>query len=154
MAKRMFLFAVVGLLAACTMSNPLKPYKIDIQQGNQLTQKMMSQLKYGMTKDQARYALGTPLLTDIFHADRWDYFYSYRKAGKLTQKRRISLIFRDGKLVRVEGDVVPAKKTLAGRQAAAQQGVKSATTGAGTEKSSGAKEDQGFFGRMLNKIGL
>ena len=56
------------LLAAC---GPLAPYRIDIQQGNYVTQEMVSQLRSGMTKEQVRYLLGTPLMTDIFHADRW-----------------------------------------------------------------------------------
>lgn len=149
MGKRIFLFVVVTLLAACTMSNPLTPYKIDIQQGNQLTQKMVAQLKYGMTKDQARYALGTPLLTDIFHASRWDYFYSNRKAGKLTQERRISLIFRDDKLVRVIGDVVAAK----GKQIGWRAGAATIATG-GAKLLADPKERQGFFAWALEKIDL
>src|SRR5688572_23392774 len=59
----------------------VKPYRIDIQQGNYISQDMVAQLKPGMSKEQVRLALGTPLLTDIFHADRWDYVYWREKPG-------------------------------------------------------------------------
>lgn len=85
----------------------LKPYKIDIEQGNYLTQDMVSKLKPGMTRSQVRYLLGTPLIADPFHADRWDYVFLLQKAGKVAEYRRVVVIFKDDKLDRVEGDVVP-----------------------------------------------
>jgi outer membrane protein assembly factor BamE len=89
--------------------NGLKPYRIDIQQGNFLSQEMVSQLKKGMTKDQVRFVLGTPLVADIFHADRWDYvFYRELGSGKKEQ-RNISVFFEQDRLVRVAGDVAPAQ---------------------------------------------
>jgi len=85
-----------------------KPYRIDIQQGNVLSQEMVSQLKKGMTREQVRFVLGTPLVTDIFHADRWDYVF-YRELGNgAKDQRRLSVFFEDNKLARVTGDVVPA----------------------------------------------
>ena len=87
--------------------NGLKPYRIDIQQGNYLSQDMVSQLKKGMTREQVRFVLGTPLVTDIFHGDRWDYvFYRELQDGKKEQ-RNISVFFEEDKLARVSGDVVP-----------------------------------------------
>jgi outer membrane protein assembly factor BamE len=85
------------------------PYKMEIQQGNFVSQEMMSQLQPGMTKDQVRFALGTPLLTDIFHADRWDYVYwkEGENAGKREQ-RKLAIYFQEGKLTRIDGDVVAA----------------------------------------------
>ncbi len=56
------------------------PYRMEIQQGNFVSQEMVAQLKPGMTKDQVRFILGTPMVTDIFHADRWDYIY-WREAS-------------------------------------------------------------------------
>ncbi|MBS0336089.1 MAG: outer membrane protein assembly factor BamE [Proteobacteria bacterium] len=91
--------------------NGLKPYRIDIQQGNYLSQEMVSQLKKGMTKDQVRFVLGTPLVTDIFHADRWDYvFYRELGSGKKEQ-RNISVFFEQDRLARVAGDVTAAPPT-------------------------------------------
>jgi outer membrane protein assembly factor BamE len=116
MEARIILVALAfSSLAACQGSwiptlplGPLKPYRIDIQQGNVVTQEMMAKVQPGMTRSQVRFALGTPLVTDVFHPDRWDYVYQYHKAGVLTEQRRIVAVFKDDKLVRIEGDVVPA----------------------------------------------
>jgi outer membrane protein assembly factor BamE len=86
----------------------LAPYRIDIQQGNFVSQEMAAQLKRGMTKDQVRFVLGTPLVTDIFHADRWDYVYLLDRPGEPPVHRRLAVFFDDGKLARVDGDVVAA----------------------------------------------
>ena len=65
-------------VAGCTsLPNHFNAYKIDVQQGNVLTQEMVAQLKPGQTRDQVRFILGTPLITDIFHQQRWDYVYRY-----------------------------------------------------------------------------
>lgn len=108
---------VTVLLAGCQnglLLPSLKPYKIDIQQGNFLTQEMVSKLKPGMTRSQVRFVLGTPLIVDPFHDDRWDYVYRYKKAGKLTEKRRITVVFDGDRLARIEGDVAPSLETAAG----------------------------------------
>jgi outer membrane protein assembly factor BamE len=85
----------------------LKPYRIDIQQGNYLSQEMVSQLKKGMTREQVRFVLGTPLVADIFHADRWDYVYYRELQDGRKEQRNISVFFVQDKLDRVAGDVVP-----------------------------------------------
>ena len=87
----------------------LTPYKMDIQQGNVVTQEMVAKLKPGMTPSQVRFILGTPLVVDAFHKDRWDYVYRFSKRGTLQEHRRIVIVFQDDKLARIEGDVVPAK---------------------------------------------
>jgi outer membrane protein assembly factor BamE len=109
MGKLIFL---VLLLAGCqSVSLPgLSAYKIDIQQGNYVTQDMVEKLKPGMTRSQVKFALGTPLIADPFHPDRWDYVYVLHKKGKLVAQRRIVAVFQDDKLVRIEGDVVPARE--------------------------------------------
>ena len=86
----------------------LKPYQPDIQQGNVVTPKMMLQLRPGMTKSQVRFVMGTPLLVDPFHADRWDYFYQVRREGRIIDRRRIMLEFENDALKHVRGDVIPA----------------------------------------------
>lgn len=96
------------LLAGCGASAPaLKPFKMDIQQGNVVTSKMLLQLKPGMTKSQVRFIMGTPLIVDSFHKDRWDYFYQMRQAGKIVEQRRVILDFDKDLLTKVRGDVVP-----------------------------------------------
>src|SRR3712207_5754499 len=86
------------------------PYRIEIQQGNQVTQEMVSQLKAGMTKEQVRFALGTPLVTDIFHANRWDYVFWRETTEGKREQRRLAVFFEDDKLTRVDGDVVAKKE--------------------------------------------
>lgn len=87
----------------------VKPYRITIQQGNFVTREMVEQLKPGMTREQVRYVLGTPLLTDIFHADRWDYVFYREVPGGKREQRNFSVIFEDGKLARVVGDLLPSE---------------------------------------------
>ncbi len=101
------------LIAGCSMPTlptlpGLTPYKMDVQQGNVVTQEMISKVQSGMTRNQVRFALGTPLVVDPFRNDRWDYVYYFQKAGVVAEHRRIAVIFKDDKLVRIEGDVVPA----------------------------------------------
>ena len=86
----------------------LTAYRMDIQQGNVVTQEMVSKLQPGMTRSQVRFVLGTPLLTDIFHNDRWDYVYYLEKDGRRLEERKMVAVFSGDKLVRIEGDVVPA----------------------------------------------
>lgn len=101
------------IVAACTVPNWLSPYRIEVQQGNFVTQDMVARLKPGMTRSQVRFALGTPLLTDVFHQDRWDYVFVLNKDGRVAEKRTVTVVFVDDKLYRVEGDVVAAMGTAA-----------------------------------------
>lgn len=139
---RILIVAAALLTASCSYV-PLSPYKIDIQQGNVVSQEAVSKLKPGMTKSQVCFIMGTPLVTDAFHANRWDYVYRYQKDGKVTEERKVALIFEGDALKRVEGDVVPA----AGEQKAPAEPPKAADAPA-------KKEEKGFFGKMLEKIGL
>ena len=102
---RVLIAAAALALAGCSL---LDSFTIDIQQGNYVSQDMVSQLKPGMSKEQVRFVLGTPLVTDIFHADRWDYVYSMDRPRQKVEKRRLTVFFENDKLVRVTGDVVAA----------------------------------------------
>jgi len=108
--RRLWLLVAVLLVAAC--GNPLRVfsvYRMEIQQGNYISQEAVSQLKPGMTKDQVRFVLGTPLIADIFHENRWDYVYRRQRANSSeVEERRVTVLFEDDKLVRLEGDVIPA----------------------------------------------
>lgn len=109
------------LLAGCSSTpDPYAPqtsilekiplmYKRDVQQGNVLDQELVNRLKPGMTKSQVNYIMGTPLLVDVFHLERWDYFYSLKKGRKQAVQKRISLFFQDDRLVRTEGDMYPRR---------------------------------------------
>jgi outer membrane protein assembly factor BamE len=94
-----FLACAVILLGGC-----LGPYRQDIQQGNLLTNEDLSQLRKGMTQREVAYILGTPLVADPFHQDRWDYFYSYKNGRtKETESKRLTVVFEDLKLSSLEG---------------------------------------------------
>lgn len=102
------LFVSSAFLTGCGAKVPvIKPFKMDIQQGNVVTSKMLLQLKPGMTKSQVKFIMGTPLIVDSFHTNRWDYFYQMRQAGKIKEQRRVILEFDKDLLTRVRGDVVP-----------------------------------------------
>jgi outer membrane protein assembly factor BamE len=86
------------------------PYRPNIQQGNFVSQEMLAQLKVGQSRDQVKFILGTPLLTDIFHADRWDYpFYLARGNGELTTSR-VTVFFKDDKVERFDGGNLPTER--------------------------------------------
>ena len=86
----------------------LAPHKIDIQQGNYVDQAMVAKLKPEMTRSQVRFILGTPLIADVFHQNRWDYVFLTGTANDVHVKHKITVIFNGDKLKNVEGDLVPA----------------------------------------------
>ena len=91
------------------------PYRPDIQQGNFVSQEMLSQLKLGQTRDQVKFILGTPLLADAFHADRWDYpFYLARGNGELTTSR-VTVYFKDNLVAKVDGGNLPTEREYISR---------------------------------------
>jgi outer membrane protein assembly factor BamE len=111
MSARLAFSALAAFVAAGCTSVPripgITPYKMDIQQGNFVSQDMVAQLKPGMSREQVRYLLGTPLVADIFHPDRWDYVYWREAPNGKREERRVALFFSaDNKLERITGDVV------------------------------------------------
>lgn len=112
--KRILSLAFAFSAAGCSTIPNLTPHRIEIQQGNFVSQEMVAQLKTGMTRDQVRFAMGTPLVTDMFHGDRWDYVFVRQRANSHeVEHRRISVFFVQDKLARIEGDVVGASPTRA-----------------------------------------
>ena len=98
------------------------PYRMEIQQGNFITQEMLSQLRPGMTRDQVRFVLGSPLVVDLFHADRWDYvFQRALEYNRGFEQRRVTVFFDKDKLARIDGDVVPAAPGAAGAKAGEEE---------------------------------
>jgi outer membrane protein assembly factor BamE len=80
---------------------------MDVPQGNQVTQEMVDQLRPGMTQSQVRYVLGTPLLTDTFNQNRWDYVFQLVQEDEVVELRQFRVYFENDKLVRLEGDLKP-----------------------------------------------
>jgi outer membrane protein assembly factor BamE len=106
--------ALLALSGCSSIYQSIGAYRIAIQQGNYVSQEMVSQLKVGMSKEQVRFILGTPLVTDIFHADRWDYVYYLKpQNSNKVERRKLAVIFVDGRLAKLEGDVVPASQAAA-----------------------------------------
>jgi outer membrane protein assembly factor BamE len=97
-----------ALLQGCQEVRVPGVYRIDIQQGNVITQEQLAALEPGMEKRKVRFILGTPLVADAFNQDRWDYYYSLEKRGEDRVQRVISVFFDKERLVRVGGDVRPA----------------------------------------------
>ncbi len=93
-----------------TLFGLIKPYRIEIVQGNVVTQEVMAQIQPGLGKAQVREILGTPLLTDVFHADRWDYVFTIARQGVPAQQRRVTLFFAGDKLDRIEADKLPTER--------------------------------------------
>ena len=108
-ALRYLILLTALLCASCGTALPsIKPYKLDVQQGNVVTSKMLLQLRPGMTQSQVRFIMGTPLIQDSFHGKRWDYVYQMRESGKITEQRRVILDFENDLLKTVRGDVIPS----------------------------------------------
>ncbi len=99
----------IALVFSCLLASGCGPfvYKIDVQQGNYVTQDVVARLKVGMTKAETRQLLGTPLLNDVFHADRWDYYYSSVKGGKADDRKRFTVLFKDDKVASFDGQFQP-----------------------------------------------
>lgn len=82
-------------------------YKLDINQGNYLSQDMVDRLKEGQTKAQVRATLGTPLITSAFRDNRWDYVYEFQRGGRVREHRQFTVYFNNDLLARWEGDEMP-----------------------------------------------
>ncbi|MCM1511566.1 MAG: outer membrane protein assembly factor BamE [Oxalobacter formigenes] len=99
--------------------NIVTPYRINIQQGNFISREMLSRIQPGMTPEQVRFALGTPLLADIFHAGRWDYVFRLQKPNGQITNNRVIIYFEDNRVARIVSDPLPDEtqylETIAGQ---------------------------------------
>ncbi|KPK55673.1 MAG: hypothetical protein AMS22_03600 [Thiotrichales bacterium SG8_50] len=90
------------LLTAISVSGCNLLYVQDIEQGNILTPEMIEQVRPGMTRKQVIFILGTPLVADVFHGDRWDYYYTLKPGGKkVTKKQQITILFKGDRVSRI-----------------------------------------------------
>ncbi len=109
------LLAGTLLAAGCAMNDPnrsglLQPYRIDLPQGNYLTRETVDRVQEGMTREQVRFLLGTPLLRDLFHPDRWDYVFRYKFPNGDVEQRKVTIRFRDERVVAIEADPLPQRE--------------------------------------------
>ena len=172
---RLFLAVLmISVFAGCRqlpdVPTIISPYRIDIQQGNLVTQDMVSKLKPGMTRSQVRFALGSPLVVDPFRTDRWDYVYTLQKQGRQFERRQVTVIFDGDKLASIEGDVkleaastpqavaVPAPAPKPNPAISVQPQPQTQAQPQPQAKSVAppqpAPEEKGFFGRLRDKLGF
>lgn len=120
--RRIGLLAVIAAaslgLGACSnfsdrtrgVLDSVTPYKVEVVQGNFVSKEQVEALKQGMTRQQVREILGTSLLTDVFHSNRWDYVFTIKRQGVEPQQRRLTLFFNGELLERFEGDQMPSEE--------------------------------------------
>ncbi|AMR79778.1 outer membrane protein assembly factor BamE [Cupriavidus nantongensis] len=132
------LLAAALLAGACSaydstsrkVANAITPYRINIVQGNFVSREAASQLREGMTRDQVKFLLGTPLLTDVFHANRWDYVFSFRRGNtSVVQQRRYTVFFDGDRLVKFGGDELPSEYELIAEIDGMKKALKEQTPG-------------------------
>jgi len=120
---RLAVVAVFFILSACTsaidntqrawMNSVFQPYVPDVVQGNFISSEQYASLKLGMTREQVRQIMGTPLLASYFHANRWDYVFEFKREGQtIGKERRVTLFFEGDKLVKFDGDALPTEVEL------------------------------------------
>ncbi len=121
---RILILSASLLLASCSNFSSylptFTPHKIEIRQGNLITQEMRAKVRVGMSQTQVKTALGAPLINDIYHPERWDYLYVLEQQGKVVESQRLTLYFEQGLLARID-DATPLQPTAAQVQA---QGAK------------------------------
>jgi outer membrane protein assembly factor BamE len=88
---------------------PITPYRVEVVQGNFVSKEQVEAIKPGMSRQQVRDILGTPLVTSVFHADRWDYVFTLKRQGVPPQQRKLAVFFKGGVLDRFEGDEMPSE---------------------------------------------
>jgi outer membrane protein assembly factor BamE len=102
MQKILIHIVLIGLLSACSI------YRPDVEQGNMVSAEQLAKVSIGMDKRTVQGLLGTPLVEDAFRNDRWDYYYSLRRDGKLVKQTLLTLSFENGRLAKIDGQ--PASK--------------------------------------------
>jgi outer membrane protein assembly factor BamE len=108
--------AALALLAGCgaldagsRVKTAITPYRIEIVQGNFVSKEQVEALQKGMSRDQVRQILGTPLVTSVFHGERWDYVFTLKRQGVDPQQRRLTVYFQGEAMDRAEGDAMPSE---------------------------------------------
>ena len=115
--------AVALLLSACsTIDDPMArairkvtPFRVEVVQGNFVSKEQVQALRAGMSRNQVKDILGTPLIASVFHSDRWDYAFTIVRKGTKPQQRQLSVYFKDELYVRFDGDDLPSESEFAER---------------------------------------
>jgi outer membrane protein assembly factor BamE len=121
--QRLALPAMALMLASCgsvqnithRVGGLIEPYKVEVVQGNVVTREQLAVLQAGMNRNQVRDILGSPLITSLFHAQRWDYAFTIRRQGTEPLQRRVSVFFDNDRLLRFEADELPSEAEFTAR---------------------------------------
>ena len=133
------------MISACSYNGSLNLpglYRVDIQQGNIIDQDMVDRLRPGMDRFQVEFILGTPAISDPFHADQWDYIFSMAEESENRQQRHIRVHFVDDKLAYIDGDVVVSNREIT-------DAVRQSRS---VEVPPGSRPSGNIFQRMFNAI--
>lgn len=128
------------LASGCALNDPnrsglLEPYRVDLPQGNYLTRESVDRVEKGMSPEQVRFVLGTPLLRDLFHPDRWDYVFRYQFPDGTVEQRKVTIRFQDERVVAIEADELPEREDASDP---ALPGYRPGSAGAGDGTAAGA----------------
>jgi len=114
LAAAAFLAALAGCSSVDGYSrsivNAITPYKVEVVQGNFISREQVEALQKGMSREQVRNILGTPLVTSLFHADRWDYVFTIKRPGTEPQRRSVVLLFDGDKLTKIDAPELPSER--------------------------------------------
>jgi len=101
--RNLLVLLALILVSSCgRVTGPFSVYKMDIRQGNFVTADMREKLKLGMSRQQVRYVLGTPMVNDVFHGNRWDFIYMLEHRGKRVEQQRLTVYFEGDELVKID----------------------------------------------------
>ena len=100
--QKKLIFITSLIISLVMLSTGCEPHRIDVQQGNKIKPSALAKLKTGMSRKQVLYVLGTPLLKDPFHQDRWDYIYYLKPGNDTVKQSRVTLYFKADKLVKID----------------------------------------------------
>jgi outer membrane protein assembly factor BamE len=116
MFNKFILICLPVVLVPLSGCSSFSPYKMEIRQGNYITPEMRKKIKVGMSRQQVTSVMGSPLVTDVFHANRWDYIYRFEEKSKLLEQQRLTLFFEGDLIKRIDDSqiensvpVAPAK---------------------------------------------
>ena len=112
----------LGLSACSTVTDQvtrlgglIEPYRVEVVQGNVVTREQLAVLQKGMTRNQVREILGTPLITSLFHAQRWDYTFTIKRQGTQPLQRKVSVFFENDRVSDIQADELPTEAEFTAR---------------------------------------
>jgi len=113
MFNKFILISLSAVLVSFGGCSSFTPYKMEIRQGNYINPEMRKKVRIGMSRQQVTGILGSPLVTDVFHANRWDYIYSFHEQDKQVERQRLTLYFDGDFVSRIDDSQLAVKEPVA-----------------------------------------